>query len=64
MRRWEEGVLWVHQILGLNPSSAAFSRVALGKSLNLSQFVSSVLTAFMKIRGKVFEPIICSSKET
>lgn len=52
-----------HNLLSLNPSSVAFGRVALGKSLNLSKFVSSVLTAFMKIRGKVFEHIISSLKE-
>lgn len=53
-----------YQILVLNPSSAAFSCVALGMSLNLSEFVSSILTAIMSISGQVFECILCSLKES
>jgi hypothetical protein len=34
------------------------SCVALGMSLNLSEFVSSVLTGVMRIRGKVFRYIV------
>lgn len=49
-----------YQILDLNPSSAAFNCVALGMSLNLSEFVSSILTAVMRVIGKVFEYSICS----
>lgn len=43
-----------------NPSSAACRCEALGTSLNLSEFVSSVLAAVRRIGGKVFGHIMCS----
>lgn len=63
MSHGERASFATHQSLGLNPSPAAFCCVALCKSLNLSEFVSSILTAFMKIRGEVFELTIRSLKE-
>lgn len=57
---------WEGHALGQNLKSYFFPWLwpcGLEPSLNLSKFVSSVLTAFMKIRGKVFEHIISSLKK-